>query len=299
MGGLHLHGKDIYQATGSTQWYRLYDYMVDSSDLIKLAIADHVFNESSLKDNLHKLAMSSARSRFKNFDKFYNQSELLAPGNANGCGHSYDGHTDITIHANNFALCLGGIPSTRWATDWNCNFARPIVGKAIDYFDYKKWALAYLVEEEYNKKYGDKFLMMTLDKAQLSWRDGFNISDIEHDREGGVEYTEKVQVGEETKIHSKGDTEIRTKTITDTSLSIEPTKISVDIPEDYDWDEKKTISDCTAPLFLKLEYDISEMGFVETPDVSFTEDIKEKYVITKGQDTVYDPYIIIDFNFSI
>ena len=296
MGGLHLHGKDIYQATGSTQWYRLYDYMVDSSDLIKLAIADHVFNGSSLKDNLHKLAMSSARSRFKNFNKFYNQSELLVPGNVNGCGHSYDGHTDITMHANDFALCLGGIPSTRWATDWNCNFARPIVGKAIDYFDYKKWALAYLVEEEYNKKYGDKFLMMTLDKAQLSWRDGFNISDIEHDREGGVEYTEKVQVGEETKIHFKGDTEIRTKTITDTSLSIEPTKISVDIPEDYDWDEKKTISDCTAPLFLKLEYDISEMGFVETPDVSFTEDFKEKYVITKGQDTVYDPYITIDFN---
>ena len=291
--GLHLNGKDIYQATGNTQWFRLYDYMVDSSDLIKLAIADHVFNGSSLKDDLHKLAMSSARTRFKNFDKYYSKSELTA---ADGIGHSYDGKTDMSMNANDFALVLGGIPSTRWGTDWNCNFARPIVGKAIDYFDYKKWALAYLVEEEYNKKYGDKFIMMTLDKAQLSWRDGFDISDIEHDREGGVEYTEKVQVGEETKIHSKGDTEIRTKTITDTSLSIEPTSVSVDIPEDYDWTVEKAVPDCTAPLFLKLTYDISEMGFVETPDVSFSEDFKDKYEITKGEDTVYDPYITIDFN---
>lgn len=293
MGGLHLHGKDIYQATGNTQWFRLYDYMVDSSDLIKLAIADHVFNGNSLKDNLHRLAMSSARSRFKKFDKYYNQSELTS---ADGIGHSYDGKTDMSMNANDFALVLGGIPSTRWGTDWNCNFARPIVGKAIDYFDYKKWVLAYLVEEEYNKKYGDKFLMMTIDKAQLSWRNGFDISDIEHDREGGVEYTEKVQVGEETKIHSKGDTEIRTKTYTDTSLSIEPTSVSVDIPEDYDWTVEKAVPDCTAPLFLKLTYDISEMKFVETPDVSFSEDFKDKYEITKGEDTVYDPYITIDFN---
>jgi len=65
MGGLHLHGKDIYKATGSTQWFRLYDYMADSSALIKLAIADHIFNGSSLKDSLHNLAMSSARNRFK------------------------------------------------------------------------------------------------------------------------------------------------------------------------------------------------------------------------------------------
>lgn len=296
MGGLHLNGKDIYKATGNTQWFRLYDYMVDSSALIKLAIADHIFNGNSLKDNLHRLAMSSARSRFKNFAKYYNQSELnLHDGN----GHSYDGRTDVSMCANDFALCLGGIPSSRWGTDWNCNIPRPIVGKAIDYFDYKKWVLAYLVEEEYNKKYGDKFLMMTIDKAQLSWRDGFNISDIEHDREGGVEYTEKVQVGEETKIHSKGDTEIRTKTYTDTSLSIEPTSVSIDIPEDYDWfteKDDKAISSCTAPLFLKLTYDISEMKFVETPDVSFSEDFKDRYEITKGEDTVYDPYITIDFN---
>lgn len=291
MGGLHVKGKNIYLATGNTQWYRLYDYMVDSSALIKLAIADHLFNGSDLKDSLHKLALSSARFRFKKFDKYIKQSTYLST-----TGHSYDGKTNVAMHAMSFALCLGGIPSTNWFTDWNCDFARPIVGKAIDYFDYKKWVLAYLVEEEYNKKYGDKFLMMTIDKAQLSWRDGFDISDIEHDREGGVEYTERVQVGEETKIHFKGDTETRTKTITDTSLSIEPTKISVDIPEDYDWTAQETVSNCTAPLFLKLTFDISELGFVETPDVSFTEGLKDKYLITKGTSTVYDPYITVDFN---
>lgn len=293
MGGLHFHGKDIYKATGSTQWYRLYDYMVDSSALIKLAIADHIFNGSNLKDNLHKLALSSARNRFKKFDKYYSQSSFFPN---RGIGHSYDGKTNMVGKANAFSMCLGGIPSSRWATDWNCNYARPIVGKAIEYFDYKKWVLAYLVEEEYDKKYADKFLMMTIDKAQLSWRNGFNISDIEHDREGGVEYTEKVQVGEETKIHFKGDKEIRTKTITDTSLSIKPTYVSATIPEDYDWTIERGLSECTAPLFIELKFDISEMKFVETPDVIFPEDFAEKYLITKGAKTVYDPYIVIDFN---
>lgn len=293
MGGLHLHGKDIYKATGSTQWYRLYDYMVDSSALIKLAIADHIFNGSSLKDSLHNLAMSSARNRFKKFDKYYSQSSFFPKRDI---GHSYDGKTNMTGKANAFSLCLGGIPSSRWATDWNCNYARPIVGKAIEFFDYKKWVLSYLVEEEYNKKYADKFLMMTIDKAQLSWRDGFNISDIEHDREGGVEYTEKIQVGEETKIHSKGDEEIRTKTITDTSLSIKPTHVSTTIPEDYDWTIERGLSECTAPLFIELKFDISEIGFVETPDVIFPENFAEKYLITKGDKTVYDPYVVINFN---